>query len=114
MRCPLHNKEMRDGSYGPYCTTKMPDGSWCKEGKKVGQAPTESYASPQTPSSTAEVVVRLDKVIALLEMLVRATPVSSIGTSVQPAVMPVYATRQNLGLTATPDFPELSAADVPF
>lgn len=28
--CPIHNKEMREGKFGPFCATKLDDGTWCK------------------------------------------------------------------------------------
>lgn len=28
--CAVHNKPMRSSKYGWYCSTKLPDGSWCK------------------------------------------------------------------------------------
>ena len=29
--CPIHKKPFREGKSGGYCSTKMPDGTWCKE-----------------------------------------------------------------------------------
>ncbi len=37
--CPIHHKPFREGKYGPHCTSKMPDGSYCKEKPKKRQAP---------------------------------------------------------------------------
>jgi len=32
--CPIHRKPFKEGTYGWYCATKMPDGKWCKEKPK--------------------------------------------------------------------------------
>ena len=46
--CSVHGTPMRAGSYGFFCATKMPDGSWCAQ--KVKNAP--SVAVPAQVSST--------------------------------------------------------------
>ena len=33
--CPIHHKPFRVGKSGGYCSTKMPDGTWCKEKPKA-------------------------------------------------------------------------------
>ena len=37
--CPIHKKPFRAGQYGPHCTSKMPDGSYCKQKPKAKPAP---------------------------------------------------------------------------
>jgi len=32
--CPIHKKPFREGKFGKFCATKMPDESWCKEKPK--------------------------------------------------------------------------------
>lgn len=29
--CPVHKKAWRQGKYGMFCASKLPDGTWCKE-----------------------------------------------------------------------------------
>lgn len=38
MNCAIHNKPMREGKFGPYCATKLDDGSWCKYKGPVKEA----------------------------------------------------------------------------
>lgn len=59
--CPVHHKPFKSGRYGPYCGTKLADGSWCKEksGKILnGDGPKPAPAArPPTPGiEPAEVV----------------------------------------------------------
>ena len=47
--CPVHHKPFRKGQYGPHCTTKLEDGTWCKEkpqAKKASEQPTETFGEP--------------------------------------------------------------------
>ncbi|MDP2661919.1 MAG: recombinase RecT, partial [Dehalococcoidia bacterium] len=44
-RCPVHNKPMKTGQYGPFCGTKLADGSWCKA--RPTPKPQETPAQPQ-------------------------------------------------------------------
>jgi hypothetical protein len=46
--CPVHQKEMRPGKFGPYCPTKLPDDSWCQEGKKMKGSSGRSAALPMS------------------------------------------------------------------
>mgnify|MGYP001582437305 CR=1 FL=1 len=32
--CPVHNKPFRNGQYGWFCASKLPDGTWCKNKPK--------------------------------------------------------------------------------
>lgn len=43
--CPVHRKPFREGTYGWYCPTKMPDGKWCK--KKPMPTPQKSSEEVQ-------------------------------------------------------------------
>jgi hypothetical protein len=36
--CPIHHKPFRNGQYGAYCATRMPDGTWCKEKPRPAEA----------------------------------------------------------------------------
>ena len=34
--CPVHGKPWRDGRFGWYCATRLPDGTWCQMKPQVG------------------------------------------------------------------------------
>lgn len=36
-RCPAHNREWKEGTYGPFCSAKSDDPAWSKENKKTGE-----------------------------------------------------------------------------
>jgi hypothetical protein len=57
-RCPVHPQAvLREGQYGLFCPTKMPDGSWCKT-KFKKQAPE----APQHSSEPVKELQTLPKV----------------------------------------------------
>ena len=48
--CPVHQRPMRDGKFGFFCATKLPDGNWCKEKVSMVQTPVAAEAVPNPPS----------------------------------------------------------------
>ena len=57
-QCPDHpNAVLREGKYGLFCPTKLPDGSWCKF--KVKAAPTPAVTAVPVTEPVALPKVRL-------------------------------------------------------
>ena len=45
--CPLHPQAaLREGKFGLFCPTKMPDGSWCKTKFKTPPPPAQVSSEP--------------------------------------------------------------------
>jgi hypothetical protein len=114
-KCRVHNKLMKEGKYGPYCTTKVGDG-WCDEGKKLTAAGDDEYetAAPKAAGGSSQqlatVITQLDRITQLLEVLAgsQRVPVSAIGVMAprsSPILPPVQAR-----LTAD----EINVEDIPF
>jgi hypothetical protein len=51
--CPVHHKPFREGTYGPYCPTKV-DGKWCKEKPVKKAATVEPGQTSEEPVFTDE------------------------------------------------------------
>lgn len=73
--CPTHGKPLRAGKKGGwFCTSKMPDGSWCPF-KSSGQnpppipqhVPPGATAPSQGPSTTTDEAIRLRLCEALMK-----------------------------------------------
>ena len=76
--CPIHNKAIIDGKYGPYCPTKLKNGRWCK-----GREPNEfddSLETPEVPTkpdTDAEVWKAKDRLSAAQTALKAASEVTA-------------------------------------
>ena len=48
--CTVHGKPMREGKFGYFCATKLPDGTWCQQkasGAPAAQVSSEPVVEPQ-------------------------------------------------------------------
>ena len=61
LACPTHGPgKVKQGKFGPYCATKMPDGSWCRW--KPAQ---NAQVAPGAPIGTGSEVAAAIRELAL-------------------------------------------------
>lgn len=82
MICPTHNKEMRSGRFGLYCSTKLEDGSWCKyKVSSSKNAKPNEFSLKNAMEMKREGIdksVALNNAIALVTGIKKETPESAL------------------------------------